>query len=41
MDKLDKLDKLYIRNTIRKAKLYASVKKLHKKRELAQSGKRN
>ena len=38
---MDKLDKLYIRNTIRKAKLYASVKKLHKKRELAQSGKRN
>lgn len=37
---MDKLDKLYVANEIRKAKLYAAVKPLRKKRELALSGKR-
>lgn len=38
---MDKLDKLFIANEVRKAKLYAALKPLRKKRELAQSGKRN
>lgn len=38
---MDRLDKLFVANEIRKAKLYASVKPLRKKRELALSGKRN
>ena len=38
---MDKLDKLYIANEVRKARLYASVRILRMKRELAQSGKRN
>lgn len=38
---MDRLDKLYIANEVRKAKLYATVRSLRKKRELAQSGKRN
>lgn len=38
---MDRLDKLYIANEIRKARLYASVRSLRKKRELAQSGKHN
>lgn len=38
---MDRLDKLYIANIVRKAKLDASVRALRKKRELALSGKRN
>lgn len=38
---MDRLDKLYIANQIRKAKLYASVRPVRKKRELAQSTKQN
>lgn len=38
---MDRLDKLFVANEVRKAKLYASVRPLRKKRELAQSGKRN
>ena len=38
---MDRLDKLYIANEVRKAKLYTAVKPLRKKRELAQSGKHN
>lgn len=38
---LDDLDKLYLRNLVRGIKLRTSKKELDKKRELAQSGKRN
>ncbi len=38
---MNKLDKLYVVNEVRKAKLYASVRQIRKKRELALSGKRN
>lgn len=38
---MDRLDKLFVANEVRKAKLYAAVRPLRKKRELAQSGKRN
>lgn len=38
---MDKLDKLFVANEVRKAKLYAAVRPLRKKRELALSGKRN
>lgn len=34
---MDRLDKLYIANEIRKAKLYAAIKPLHKKIELART----
>ena len=38
---MDRLDKLFVANEVRKAKLYASVRPLRKKKELALSGKRN
>ena len=38
---MDKLDKLFVANEVRKAKLYAAVRPLRKKRALALSGKRN
>ena len=38
---MDRLDKLFVANEVRKAKLYTSVRPLRKKRELALSGKRN
>ena len=38
---MDRLDKLFVVNEVRKAKLYASVRPVRKKRELALSGKRN
>lgn len=38
---MDRLDKLFVANEVRKAKLYAAVRPLRKKRELAQSGKHN
>ena len=38
---MDRLDKLFVANEVRKSKLYASVRPLRKKKELALSGKRN
>lgn len=38
---MDRLDKLFVANAVRRAKLYASVRPVRKKRELALSGKRN
>ena len=38
---MDRLDKLFVINAVRRAQLYAHVRPVRKKRELALSGKRN